>query len=95
MAQVFDALALLHITDRAAYADFTNFDGDAALPKELARACSLLVKLPKLSRNKIFTHRMRDSDFSTFSHELLASDLNFLQPRRKAWHRCECTLTSP
>ena len=49
MAQVFDALALLHITDRAAYADFTNFDGDAALPKELARACSLLVKLPKLS----------------------------------------------
>ena len=63
MAYVFDSIILPHITDRCIRVYYENLKWGTAEPEELARAFSLLVKLPKSSRNKVFHRRMRDSDF--------------------------------
>ena len=52
--------------------------------EELGRTFSLFVKLPKSSKNKIYTRRMRDSDFPTLACELSAHDLTFYNREQKA-----------
>ena len=54
-----------YMSDRATRVYFENLDWGTAEPEELGRAFSLLVKLPKSSRNKVFHHCMRDFDFDT------------------------------
>ena len=65
MAHVFESIILPHITDHAIPVYYENLNWGAAKLEELAWTFSLLVELPKSSRNKVFHHRMRDSDFRT------------------------------
>ena len=83
MAHVFESIILPHITDRATRVYFENLDWGAAEPKELGQAFSLLVKLPKSSRNKVFHHRMRDSDFETLPRQLSAGNLTYYNHEHK------------
>ena len=75
MAHVFESIILPHITDRAIRVYYQNLDWSVAEPDELAQAFSLLVKLPKSGRNKVFHHRMPDSDFETLPQQLSAGDI--------------------
>ena len=54
LAHVFESVILPHITDRSLRVYYENLDWGTAEPKELARPFSLLVKLPKTGRNKVF-----------------------------------------
>ena len=74
MAHVFDQLILPHIVDRPTRVYFEHLDWDEEEPEELARAFSLLVKIPKSHRNSIFRRCLRDSDFSTIPRELSSTD---------------------
>ena len=76
MAHVFESIVPLHINNRATRVYYENLGWGAAEPDELVRAFSLLVNLPKSSRNKVFHRQMRDSDFETLAtfgwrHDLL------------------------
>ena len=77
MAHVFESIILPHITDRATRVYFENLDWGAAMLEELKQAFSLLVKLPKSSRNKVFHRRMRDSHFETLPWQLSAGDITY------------------
>ena len=59
MAQLFESLILPHITNRATRVYYEILDWGTAKPKELARPFSLLVKLPKSGKDKVFHRRMR------------------------------------
>ena len=76
MAHAFESIILLHVTDRSIRVYYENPDRDTAELEELARALSLLVKLPKTGRNKVFHCRMRDSNFET------------LPPATIGWRQC-------
>ena len=67
MAHVFESIILPHITNWSLRVYNENLKWGTAEPEELAQAFSLLVKLPKLSKNEVFQRRMRDSDFGTLS----------------------------
>ena len=83
MAHVFESIILPHITGRTIRVYYENVDWGAAEPEELARAFSLLVKLPKSSRNKVFHRRMLDSDFETLPRQLSAGDLTYYNCEQK------------
>ena len=74
MAHVFESIILPHISDRSTHVYYKNLDWGTAEPEEPAHAFSLLVKLPKSSRNKVFHRHMRDSDFETLPRQLSAGD---------------------
>ena len=61
------------IADCATRLYFKNPDWDTAVPEELGRAFSLLIKLPRSVKNKIFTCQMCDFDFRTIPFELLVA----------------------
>ena len=83
MAHVFESIILPHITDRSLRVYYENLDwGDAKL-EELDRAFSLLAKLPKSSRNKVFHRRMCDSDFETLPRQLSAGDITYYNREQK------------
>ena len=75
MAHGFESIILPHITNRSIRACNENLDWVTAKPKELARAFSLLVKLPKLGRDKVFHRRMRDSHFETLPWQHSAGNI--------------------
>ena len=52
MAHVFESIILPHITDHPIHVYYENLDWGTAEPKELARAFSLLVKLPKSNQTR-------------------------------------------
>ena len=83
MGHVFEMTILQHITDRSLRVYYENLDwGDAKL-EELDRAFSLLAKLPKSSRNKVFHRRMCDSDFETLPRQLSAGDITYYNREQK------------
>ena len=63
-----------HITDRSTRVYYENLDWGTAELEELARAFSLLVKLPKSSKAKMFHRRLRCSDFETLPRQLSTGD---------------------
>ena len=65
MAHVFESIILPHITDRSIHVYSENLDWGIAEPEELARAFSLIAKLPKSGKSKIFHRHSCDSDFGT------------------------------
>ena len=77
MAHVFESIVLPLIIDCATRVYFENLDWGAAELEELGRAFSLLVKLLKSSRNKVFHRRMRDFDFGTLSRQLSAGNITY------------------
>ena len=83
MGHVFEMLALPHITDRSTRAYYKNLDWGTAEPEEPAHAFSLLVKLPKSSRNKVFHRHMRDSDFETLPRQLSAGSTIYYNRKHK------------
>ena len=70
-------------SNRDTYVYFKNLDWGAAKLEELKRAFSLLVKLLKNGRNKIFHCHMCDSHFKTLSRQLPASDLTYYNREHK------------
>ena len=60
-----------------------NLDWDAALLEELGRAFSLVVKLPKSTKSKIFHRRICGSDFSPLPRQLSANDLTYYNCEQK------------
>ena len=62
---------------------YKNLDWSAAELDELARAFSLLVKLPNSSKNKVFYRRMRDFDFETLPWRLSAGDITYYNHEQK------------
>ena len=83
MAHVFESIILLHTTDRTIRVYYENLDWGAAKPEELRRAFSLLVKLPKTRRNKVFYRCMRDSALKTLQSQLSAGDLTYYNREQK------------
>ena len=74
MAHVFEMLVLPHISDRSTRVCYENLDWGTTELEELARAFSLLVKMRKSSKSKIFHRRLRCSDFETLPWQLSAGD---------------------
>lgn len=67
MVNVFDNYVchtlLIMLPDSTSKISTVFVDWDAGKPEDFGRVFSLLVKLPKLVKNKIFARRSRDSDF--------------------------------
>ena len=74
MAHVFNQIILSHIVDRPTCVYFENLNWDEAEPEELGRAFSLLVKISKSHKNRIFCRRCCDSDFPTLPRESSSTD---------------------
>ena len=83
MAHVFEMLVLLHTTDRSTRLYYENLDWGTAEPEELARAFSLLVKMRKSSKTKIFHRRLHCSDFETLPRQLSAGDTMYYNREQK------------
>ena len=83
MAHVFESIILPHITDRFIDVYYENSTWVTTEPEELARAFSLLVKLPKSSRNKAFHRRMHNADFETLPRQLSAGNITYYNREQK------------
>ena len=83
MAHVFEMLVLPHISDRSTRVYYENLDWGTTEPEDLARVFSLLVKMRKSSKTKMFHRRLRCSDSETLPRQLSASDTMYYNREQK------------
>ena len=81
---MFNSFVYDYIVDESDRLYYSELDQGRANQDQISRAFTLVSKLPKSVRNKIFTRRLRDSQLSTRPRELSSNDKLFYSSEQLA-----------
>ena len=83
MCEYFISLRIIDPDTRQYFEQLSDDNCEAAKPEDFSRLISLLVKLPKSAKSKVFLRNLWDNQVSTLPRELSDTDKMYYSEERK------------